>query len=50
MQTAVNKLAIRPIDRLTANPLTGPLPSIIRISAQSKVVRFPSSTAENAFS
>ena len=50
MNTAVKRLARSPIARLTANPFTGPLPKYIRITAQSSVVKLPSSTAEKAFS
>ena len=45
---AVNKLAIRPIDKVTANPLIGPEPNWNSIKAAMSVVVFESTIALRA--
>ena len=47
---AVNIEVMMPMDRVTANPFTGPVPILYRIIATIRVVRFASRIVTNALS
>ena len=48
--SATNILEMRPMVRVTAKPLMGPVPNCARTNAEIRVVRFESKMAQNALS